>query len=780
MRDKLEYQKKLRFLREARAKTASEQLKLAKRAEESDLTKPMVTLGDKENRVPARGETPKAYNETPKTGEESLYKDPVEGGDKKEKNIELDLDLMDVVQLKETKGWYVFKVSEGPNDEPYDGSGLEMLDIEPQYYSDKREAEAVADMLIDAEDEDFDVARVGSMMMEATPPQEDADQSLLRFKKRKKATRTKALKRKSHAKTKIKEALSLDELLRECGCEMESPFDAPEDEPQGYMLKQSLEKIGSQATDLSNLANHDDDPEPWVEFKVTSAAEQIDAVHDYIKYGRKHRSDMSGHEDMHSAHDHQEMMSENSLRNFIRKIVSEQTSPIIDPWSTNPVPSSEIVDPWATTTSPSRRRRRRPITEPLQACNMVFDTNTARSFINHCIRLRRGLTRNEPSIANYELSSHSSHRRMLTNYFNLISTALDELGERGQALKTRFAQIASQIGTLNVPNVADINQITDKRGLTARLTATIELLRTNANICAELQTILQEPPAPEPTPGPAPSPDPNVERSRTMAQRALATAEQALARYIHSIVTGEVDLRNESNRPEYFQRLNGYQQQINNALRTLYGIEATTNREEALASLERRIAMIDSRIGTLDPRNPGFNPMTVATLYENKSNVENLLNFLFEAIPTPPPPIAIPALDAAPSGLSALLNSPVGATGLRGAGLTGLAGLAGYGLGTGLVGTVGALSGRGTDVVDVGGVPIGLAIRPETGSFDDVNLRFASTAATRALQNQKSALQAIANELRTGARTEFANISAPASPARSIVSDEDRYGGAWF
>lgn len=84
-RDKLEYQKKLRFLREARAKTASEQLKLAKRAQESDLTKPMVTLGDKENRVPARGETPKAYNETPKTGEESLYEDPVEGGDKKRK-----------------------------------------------------------------------------------------------------------------------------------------------------------------------------------------------------------------------------------------------------------------------------------------------------------------------------------------------------------------------------------------------------------------------------------------------------------------------------------------------------------------------------------------------------------------------------------------------------------------------------------------------------------------------------------------------------------------------
>ena len=80
-RDKLEYQKRLRFLREARAKTASEQLKLAKAAEESDLTKRVVTLGDKENRVAKRGETPKAYNEVPKTRETSRVKEPVEAGD---------------------------------------------------------------------------------------------------------------------------------------------------------------------------------------------------------------------------------------------------------------------------------------------------------------------------------------------------------------------------------------------------------------------------------------------------------------------------------------------------------------------------------------------------------------------------------------------------------------------------------------------------------------------------------------------------------------------------
>ena len=303
-RDKLEYQKRLRFLREAKAKTASEKLKLATKAEESDLTKRMVTLGDEENRIPARGETPKEYNETPKTGEESLVKDPVEAGDKKEKKIKLDLNLMDVVQLKEAKKWYVFKVSEGPNDEPYDGFGLEMLDMEPQYYSDKREAELVADMLIDAEDADFDVAPVGKMIWEVTPPQEDADQSLSRMKKRKKATRTKNMKRKSHAK--LNES-NLDALLKECGCEMESPFNAPEGEPQGYMLVQNLHRIADKAREMSELAQVEDDAEPWVESKINSAADHVSAIYDYIKYGRSHNK--------HSAEEHheEEMMYEENM-----------------------------------------------------------------------------------------------------------------------------------------------------------------------------------------------------------------------------------------------------------------------------------------------------------------------------------------------------------------------------------------------------------------------------------------------------------------------------------
>lgn len=317
-RDKLEYQKRLRFLREAKAKTASEKLKLATKAEESDLTKRMVTLGDEENRIPARGETPKEYNQTPKTGEESLVKDPIEAGDKKEKKIDFDLDLMDVVQLKEAKKWYVFKVSEGPNDEPYDGLGLEMLDIEPQYYSDKREAEVVADMLIDAEDVDFDVAPVGKMIWEASPPQKDADQSLSRFKKRKKAVRTKSMKRKSHAKL---DESNLDALLKECGCEMESPFDAPEGEPQGYMLVQNLRRIADKAGEMSGLAKVEDDAEPWVESKINSAADDIGAVYDYIKYGRPYNK-----HDAEEHHHEEEMMYEGNMNvkeSELKKMIRE-------------------------------------------------------------------------------------------------------------------------------------------------------------------------------------------------------------------------------------------------------------------------------------------------------------------------------------------------------------------------------------------------------------------------------------------------------------------------
>lgn len=247
-RDKLEYQQRLRFVREGKekAKTGSPELKLAKVKEEDNLSKPMVTLGDKENKVPARGETPKEYNEVPETRETSRVKDPVEAGDEGD-NI-LDIDLSDLEYSK---------------------------------------------------------------ISEASIAQKDADQSLERHKKNKKATRTKRMKRKSHAQ--IKENASLAEVLRECGCEMESPFDAPEDEPQGYMLVQNLEKLAKKAGELTGVAKYTDDAEPWVESKVNSAAEHIDAVYDYIKYGRNKKADMHG-EDMHGEDMHgEEMMHEGNM-----------------------------------------------------------------------------------------------------------------------------------------------------------------------------------------------------------------------------------------------------------------------------------------------------------------------------------------------------------------------------------------------------------------------------------------------------------------------------------
>ena len=84
--------------------------------------------------------------------------------------------------------------------------------------------------------------------------------------------------------------------LNECGCQMQAPFDAPEDEPQGYMLVQNLKKLAAKAAELSTMANHDDDAEPWVESKINSAAKEIDAIYDYIKYGRPSDPHMMHHE----------------------------------------------------------------------------------------------------------------------------------------------------------------------------------------------------------------------------------------------------------------------------------------------------------------------------------------------------------------------------------------------------------------------------------------------------------------------------------------------------
>jgi hypothetical protein len=93
--------------------------------------------------------------------------------------------------------------------------------------------------------------------------------------------------------------------LNECGCQMKSPFNAPEDEPQGYMLVQNLEKIAKKAGELTGVAKYTDDAEPWVESKINSAAEHIDAVYDYIKYGRDKKSDMHGEMEHHEDYEEQ-------------------------------------------------------------------------------------------------------------------------------------------------------------------------------------------------------------------------------------------------------------------------------------------------------------------------------------------------------------------------------------------------------------------------------------------------------------------------------------------
>lgn len=257
-RDKLEYQKRLRFIREAKdsAKTSSPELELAKAQEESDLTKPVVTLGDSENKIPSRGETPKSYNEVPKTAETSRVKKPVEDAEKGD-NI-LDVDLSDIDHAK---------------------------------------------------------------IAESSIRQETAKDAKQRHELSTANTQKARLKNQSFAQRTQKESAhkSLEEVLRECGCEIKSPFDAPGHEPQGYMLVQNLQQLAQQTAELVDMADHHVNPEPWVESKVNSAAEHIDAVYDYINHGRKHREDMEHH-------DSEEMMEEGVMKvkqDELKKMIQE-------------------------------------------------------------------------------------------------------------------------------------------------------------------------------------------------------------------------------------------------------------------------------------------------------------------------------------------------------------------------------------------------------------------------------------------------------------------------
>ncbi len=76
-------------------------------------------------------------------------------------------------------------------------------------------------------------------------------------------------------------------------------FDAPDEEHPGYMLLGNLKKLAVKAGELADLASLWDDAEPWIESKVNSAAEHIDAIHDYIMYSVLDQDfDAEGHEDM--------------------------------------------------------------------------------------------------------------------------------------------------------------------------------------------------------------------------------------------------------------------------------------------------------------------------------------------------------------------------------------------------------------------------------------------------------------------------------------------------
>jgi len=87
------------------------------------------------------------------------------------------------------------------------------------------------------------------------------------------------------------------------GTEESGPFDAPDEEHPGYMLLGNLKKLAAKAEDLAGLATPWDDAEPWIESKINSAAEHIDAIHDYIMYSVLKR-------DFNPAHHEQDMMRE--------------------------------------------------------------------------------------------------------------------------------------------------------------------------------------------------------------------------------------------------------------------------------------------------------------------------------------------------------------------------------------------------------------------------------------------------------------------------------------
>lgn len=255
-RENLEYQKNVRFIRETaenKAKLGSPALKLAKIKQESDLTKPILTLGDKHNKIAQRKE-PKYANEVPKTRETSRVAEPVEAGDEGDNCLDVNLDDIDYARISEGKGMFSGRDNENTEcspscrgckscdpDMPYGGPSLGRRDIKvcicdpvncrhdicntncvPCEEHDNDECSFDSSSCpkcraIEEEDNGDEYEGRGrydeSRMYEATKRQKNAKQSLARHKRSVKDKRTKSMKHKSNSDIKTESAMTLGDIF---------------------------------------------------------------------------------------------------------------------------------------------------------------------------------------------------------------------------------------------------------------------------------------------------------------------------------------------------------------------------------------------------------------------------------------------------------------------------------------------------------------------------------------------------------------------------------------
>lgn len=107
-----------------------------------------------------------------------------------------------------------------------------------------------------------------------------------------------------------------------CGCEEceeeNSVLHEPEHSP-GYMIKQNLFLISQMAEGLYNLVNENDMLPPWMEQKIITAFNEIQAVHRNAEYAKEEER-----EEMHHGHSHHEDLEEDLSIKPVRTSISEQ------------------------------------------------------------------------------------------------------------------------------------------------------------------------------------------------------------------------------------------------------------------------------------------------------------------------------------------------------------------------------------------------------------------------------------------------------------------------